>query len=378
MKNRKIKDHYPLGLVIASREVGIEIEMEGTHLQIAGNLIPSWRQTGDGSLRGEGIEYRFAQPFGRKRVLSKLQELLIGAKKTTKLVWNPSVRCGVHVHVNVQHMTHQEVLNFGALYLAVEAVLLNWCGDTRNGNLFCLDAQSAEGLAYQLIHAAKQENFDSIISEHFRYASINFSSLYKFGSLEFRAMETPDDIMKIDKWVKLLLAVRDASLSYGSPGDIVKDASAKGYKTFLKNIMGPLYSWVSCPEVEDLLLQGIRTTQDIAYLTPPAELRSSPQIFSGPRSWGRYQTRRDREMQEAMDSRPRNPRNQPATETMLRATAARPRDTEEEGGAGWQPRAQSVELPAPTWRPIPRRARVRESTPEAVTFDDISETVSGD
>ena len=377
MKNRKIKDHYPLNLVIASREVGIEIEMEGSNLQISHSLIPSWRQTGDGSLRGEGIEYRFAQPFGRKRVLSKLQELLIAANKTPSLKWNPSVRCGVHVHVNVQHMTHQEVLNFGALYLAVEAVLLNWCGDTRNGNLFCLDAQSAEGLAYQLIHAAKQENFDSIISEHFRYASINFSSLYKFGSLEFRAMETPADIMKIDKWVKLLLAVRDASLSYDSPGDIVKDASAKGYKTFLKNIMGPLYSWVSCPEVEDLLLQGIRTTQDIAYLAPPVELRASPQIFSGPRR-ERYQTRRNREMQEAMDSRSGRPRGQPPTETMLRAMAARPRDADEDAEPAAQPGGQSVELPALTWRPIPRPRRVREDTPEAVAFDDISETVSGD
>ena len=279
MDKSLIRDFYSLSLVEENKEVGIEIEMEGKGLTLDRNIIPSWEQTRDGSLRGEGIEYKFRTSVSSKKILPKLLELQDASKVAKKCKWSPSSRCGVHIHINCQHMNHDEVLNFACLYLLVESVLINWCEEERHGNLFCLDAVNAEGLTYQLIGAVRDGNFNRLMNDVFRYASLNFTSLSRFGSLEFRGLETPKNIRKINKWVKLLLRVKDVSKSFSNPMDMVVQSSSQGHNNFLRNIMGPYYSWVACEEQESLLVKGIRTVQDVAYLSIPEDLQAAPQQF---------------------------------------------------------------------------------------------------
>ena len=144
----------------------------------------------------------------------------------------PSDRCGVHVHINMQQMTKKQVLNFAILYYILEDVLINYCGNDREGNLFCLRAKDAEFIIKMLQVFAQRINsaghFGRLIYPEYKYSALNFSALPKFGSLEFRSLKTPANVTKIEEWIKILLCVKDASLTFDNPPDICEVFSSKG------------------------------------------------------------------------------------------------------------------------------------------------------
>ena len=122
------------------KEIGIEIEMEGQYLQIDPNK--EWGFKGDGSLRGrEAIEYITNGPIPREDVLKTLNDLLVhmakdrGYKDHPSLL-EPSDRCGVHIHINCQDLTFFQTFNYIFLYLLMEQVLVGYCGESREGNMF--------------------------------------------------------------------------------------------------------------------------------------------------------------------------------------------------------------------------------------------------
>lgn len=241
------------------REVGIEIEIEGRNLQVR---VPGWTRTEDGSLRGESAEYVLTKP-----VLAKDVKKLL-ARLETKLAENgalldPSDRCGVHIHINCQNMTCEQVIKFAILYLVVENILVKWCGEDREGNLFCLRAKDAEYLIQCMTSAVHNNDLSYIYSANVRYASINFNALGKFGSIEFRSLRTPKEFTRIIKWVDMLTAIKKASLQYEEARHIIEDVSMKEPDVFLRDIFGPLADELD--KNKNLLWDGVRRVQEVAY-----------------------------------------------------------------------------------------------------------------
>jgi hypothetical protein len=245
------------------REIGIEIEAEGKHLHFQ-ETIGYWNQTHDGSLRGHAIEYVLKQPCNREQVTKRLRYLkTLMSQQKGEII--PSDRAGVHVHVNCQHNTFWEVMNFACLYLILEHPMIRYCGPDREGNLFCLRAEDAEYLLEALCAAVEHESFNSLQVGALRYASINFTSLSKYGSLEFRGLRTPADIMAIKEWVDMLLLLKDAASRYQRPMEIIESMSGAGPKGFLAEIMGPYASKLRYKGYEKDLWQGVRLVQDVAF-----------------------------------------------------------------------------------------------------------------
>ena len=259
----KIKDIYSVPIQ-ASREVGIEIEMEGVHLLHASTH--HWKHTEDGSLRGESAEYVLRKPIKRNSVglvLAKLAKAL----KDNEAKLSPSERCGVHIHLNCQEMTLDEVFKFVILYLVFEDILVKFCGKDREGNLFCLRAKDAEGLIVALTRAAAEKSINYLQQTAFRYSSINLSALSKYGSIEFRSMRTPKDFGIIETWVKLLLKVKDAAERFKSSKDIIEIMSANGPKYLFDTVFGDMGEIISCPNMVFLIKEGVRRVQDLAYIS---------------------------------------------------------------------------------------------------------------
>jgi hypothetical protein len=239
-------------------EIGIEIEAEGQGFPGGGTY---WSIKGDGSLRGEACEYVLKHPASRadyQRHLTTLQ------KRWTdnRTQFNNSTRTSVHVHINVQELTITQVYTFICLYLVLENHLIEWCGEHRKGNLFCLRAKDAEFLLYTLEEAIRSGDYKKLDSNTLRYASINVRALYTYGSLEFRAMRGTSNIDLISHWIEILLAIKDASLTFENPQQIIEDFSAYGpiefhNKVFPNNIF-PLNDTFP-------LKEGIRQVQNIAY-----------------------------------------------------------------------------------------------------------------
>lgn len=262
----KVLEQFPHVKQYPGKEVGIEVEMEGRGCDPRFmNPINLWKITEDGSLRGEACEFVLKGPASRKdvpKVLKTLSEYI----KNNNITVNDSDRCGVHIHINVQDVTVQQCLNFILLYLVFENLLVKYCGEEREGNLFCLRAGDADMLLYQLNKCKTSENLQYLQSDQYRYASINISSLNKYGSLEFRPLKTPQDVLKIQTWVDMLLCVKDAAMAIEDSRDIVESFSKNGEYAFLNKVFGKYTDLLSFPDYKDMMIEGVRRVQDIAYV----------------------------------------------------------------------------------------------------------------
>lgn len=257
-----IREQY--GLRDAGKvDVGIEIEVEGKRLP---EVVPGgWRAHMDGSLRGESMEYVLHNPAPARKVEYYLNQLMECFEENESTI-NDSDNTGVHIHINCQWMTTEQVLKFACLYLMMEEILVSMCGKNRAGNLFCLRARDAEGLIYRLCEAKRAMNLNGLQSDLVRYSSLNMAALSKFGTLEFRAMRTPNDFRKLEEWINILITIRDASGMFDKIEDMVEGVSRQGAKRFLTLIFGQdKADQIWNHNCEDMLLRGVRLVQDIAY-----------------------------------------------------------------------------------------------------------------
>ncbi len=238
-------------------EVGIEIELEGHGVgQIESNNM--WMTEMDGSLRGESIELVLKAPAPRHLVpvrLKKMKEMVEGC------VIKDTGRAGIHIHVNIQELTPREYTQFLVLYLIFEEVLVDWCGNDRVGNLFCLRASDAN-YGLQIIRSIIQSwAFRDLDTDNIRYASVNLKATATYGSIEFRALRSTVDTDVIQTWVDILLNLKDEAKKYESPPDIVEELSVLGVEGFFNKILGDF----NIPFDHMQVMSGVRNAQYIAY-----------------------------------------------------------------------------------------------------------------
>jgi len=255
-------------------EVGIEIEVEGKNLQL--NPITYWVEKPDGSLRDyqgrpeyPGNEYVLSNPLSRESIPKALRYLGRKMKDAGSEV-HLSSRCSVHVHINCQTLSMKQIYQIICLYGIFEEALVEFSGEERVGNLFCLRAKDAEYWIRQLILALQSKDFDRVFDNDIRYTSCNTASLGKFGSLEFRSMRGTVDINLIQSWVDILLHIKDVALSYEDPAALMTDAiqSSKGMfgrKIFIDK--PELYSLIETDHIDQSIRNGIRVMRDVAFCT---------------------------------------------------------------------------------------------------------------
>lgn len=246
-------------------EIGVEIELEGIGFP---ETMPSyWVGKKEPSLR-HGWEYVLRQPATRDTLMAYLKYLNKRLVGVDDIKVKYSHRGSVHVHINCQSMTMLQVYNYLCLYMVLEDLMVQFAGEARVGNLFCLRAKDAENLVDELAKAVS--NNETIVFNdvnHIRYGSVNITALSKFGSLEFRALRATLDPELIHQWASMLLAIKDKAIVTPTPLDIVYAFSAQGPKKFVNDILGPdnAEMLIGAKPVDDMLWESIRLVQEIAY-----------------------------------------------------------------------------------------------------------------
>jgi len=220
----------------ANGDLGVEIEVEGLKLP---RIRHYWDEEFDGSLRGECKEYVLKKPSSFAGVVKALDHLDNAYKECGTEVYE-SVRAGVHVHVNVQELSTVQLFTFITAYIVLEDLLVNFCGEYREGNLFCLRVKDADYLQYILEKTAKDRDFSRFSSDILRYSSMNVVSLSKFGSLEFRAMRGTRDLGVIKNWAKVLLQLRNSACKFDNPIELVDWIANNSTESFLELFLGDL------------------------------------------------------------------------------------------------------------------------------------------
>ena len=265
---------------ISDRKYGVEIEVEGTRLPTS---LPSsvWRIESDSSLKTEeAYEYVTNGPMDLMGIRTALDILQQAYTKRETEVFD-SVRAGVHVHMNVQDWNIKELMTFSLCYYIVEDILLKWCGENREGNLFCLRTRDAEFVLFKVLETLKNRNLNILKNDIIRYSSLNYCSLFKYGTVEFRGMRGTGDLDAIYTWVKIIDELRETSQTFTDPVDVINSMSGDGEINFLHRLFPTHHELFNFPDMTKIIRNAARRVQMIAFGVDWDEISKPPvNIFS--------------------------------------------------------------------------------------------------
>lgn len=245
-------------------DFGIEVEAE---LGAPNTLsqLPSWDIKGDGSLQGYGVEFVCKQPVSRTSVENVMSEVLnvVGAAGSNPLI--PSVRAGIHIHINMQNYKVKDVIKMLSVYYSMETALIRSCGPSRSGNLFCLRAQDAPAM-FQLLGKGFLNNRQTLSSNQLRYSSINVTPLAKFGTLEFRALATTPGVGKVPFWCDVLLKIREYAVNLNSAFEVAERVSGMGSEYWVKDVLGDeIFNKINYPALAHDVYFDTQNAQHFMY-----------------------------------------------------------------------------------------------------------------
>lgn len=258
------------GLSPTIGEVGIEVEVECNNKIHNIPRTSGWATKRDGSLRGfQSAEYVLISPVPRTMYMGYIDALLKHFEKNGMIIDVDSERTGIHIHINVQELTMMQIINLLCIYYILEEMIVSFCREDRIGNVFSLRASDAKDLIqFMKTNLLVPENWLWLGDDRIRYSSLNLTSLRKFGSVEFRSLETTLSREKIETWTEMHLLIKDAAKKFAHPKTIVEGFSAAGPKRFAKSILQDYFKvFENLPNLNTMLYHGVRNAQEIAYNT---------------------------------------------------------------------------------------------------------------
>jgi hypothetical protein len=253
-------------------EIGLEIETESLQpYDYVKNLNNYWRYEPDGSLRNNGVEFIFRQPYTprSKEYVAAMASFEDQAKVTAFI---ESVYTSVHVHLNMNDKTLTELVNFICLYWLFEEALTEYCGDYRNGNLFCLKTSNAEASyrnVQDLVRAvdagAGGQFIARLDNNRFKYSGLNIVPLRNLGSVEVRTHPGCNDVRLIDRWVNILYMIYKKATTFGNPVEIINRLYGyKGKREFFELIFEEYAQYLNLDNLEAKMKNGIWYASSVA------------------------------------------------------------------------------------------------------------------
>lgn len=260
--------------VLPASFIGLEHEYEG----VLESTLPNhsfanfWAYHEEQSLKDHGAEYVFTDPLFGIDATNAL-EWLVSYAKASK--WKCTKRTGIHVHLDVRDLSVPQLAGLCILYGALERLLYRWIGDARDVSHFCIPLyRSDEALseACGIIRSALNDEKDDghtalLMADKFeRYAGFNLQALAKFGSLEFRQLQTTHDLTRIVDWVNIIMSLKAASFKLPtSDGATVRMIQRMGSRELLTYVFSPrLAAQLYTAESDEDLALGMFSARDIA------------------------------------------------------------------------------------------------------------------
>lgn len=231
-------------LIKSNTNLGVEVEIENSrvHREIYDDvheaLKPYWTLHTDNSLREGGIEFVFTKPLS-----------VLDAQKALDFLWKDQIippakvspRTGIHIHLDIRKLSLQKFRALCIFYALVEEPLFAWVGDNREQNSFCMPWYKADGdfLSIKEALASEKSKFISSTRQINRYAALNLNAVDRFGSLEFRHLQTTFDLDRVIIWINFILRLYNHAEAWeGGLFDILNRYSFLGEDEFLREVFG--------------------------------------------------------------------------------------------------------------------------------------------
>lgn len=246
-------------------DVGIEIEAEGKAMSIIDNKY--WRTEDDGSLRGqypdERAEFVLKKPIAFDEA-EKAIDSLVAFQEDAEFKF--SFRTSVHVHLNIQDMTHAQLCNLIYTYYLLEEPLLTFCGEGRKANRFCLRLRDAEAMV-PIIENIFRDTYGilGIPPDGYRYAALNLEAFRKYGSVEFRAMRGTLDKEVLLTWVNIIKSLKMFAMAAKNPKEIHDGFRQVGGKKFLYGVLNADADKVYTQGIEGFINESYSLSYDMPF-----------------------------------------------------------------------------------------------------------------
>ena len=160
---------------------------------------------------------------------------------------------------------------------------MNFCGEERKGNRFCLRLEDAEGAMDFLNHifSSGERSLKEIGQDQVRYAAINIEALRKYGSLEFRAMQGTVDVERITTWCTALYNIREFAMSQESPAAIFNMFAKLEAQAFSEKVLKEVTPVFVYPEMVKEIQRSFSLAIDLpfAYSASAGKRKKENQVF---------------------------------------------------------------------------------------------------
>lgn len=203
---------------------GVEIETEGIDYtkqggEVARKLTKApgkrWDAKEDGSLRGASAEFTSPPLWNDKQGLDQLRD---GIRAMRRAGARASIRCGGHIHVGCEDLTYKHLASLAEYWLAWQDAILAAHPVGAERSRYCRPWTS-DRTRYTRDWCARQTR-DSFHSLTDKYSALNFKTLARINTVEFRFWNGSVHAEEIAARVKLCTAI----VSYASrniPGVLV-------------------------------------------------------------------------------------------------------------------------------------------------------------
>ncbi len=194
------KPNLPLDIphIVPSKElIGIEVEIENVNVN-GGRLNQVWRTEADGSLRNNGMEFVTAPieaQYGPAALQNLLHEYL-----SQDCCFSP--RTSVHVHLNVQDLTPEKVVDLVLLYVTYERLFYRFTGRGRQKNIYCVPLVDTDLLSNFANKRLDRNGWS-------KYTGLNLLPVQSYGTVEFRHMHGTRDLHKLTVWINLITKLKE-------------------------------------------------------------------------------------------------------------------------------------------------------------------------
>lgn len=247
-------------------DIGIEIEAEMVSPFYDNNPFQKdWRIEEDGSLKQNGTEFVLRSPVKFWKVGDTIDKFKNSLKKSGAVI-NPSIRAGIHVHLNMQDSTIKDFYNLMLCYYPMETVLTRFCGESREGNLFCLRSRDALYIPEMIELSIRKQKLELLRTTNLRYAAFNVQSLFQYGSVEFRAFGTTPDLHNLKLWIEIIRRLKQYSKKVGNSWEILQKISGFGGRQWLVEVFGEnIVSQLEYDDMENDIMEDSRDIQDVCH-----------------------------------------------------------------------------------------------------------------
>ena len=260
--------------VMPECKVGIEIELEGVpnvrvRDRTEGRL---WKIVGDGSLRNDGAEFVSEPVYGQD-----INNALADFTKTLNDTHSEPVvssRTSVHVHMDVEDMSVEQLGLFLLLVTLFEKLLYTYCGYDRYDNIFCHPIEksiSTMSIISEIVTHKEDDPILDAVSGYHKYTGCNIKPILpdarkgdQGGHIEFRMHKGTYDTTRIKEWVNILMCLKKYSMEFEQkPEELLQHLSMRGLDETVQDIFGEYYNTVAYADMFEHMYDNMAVVQYI-------------------------------------------------------------------------------------------------------------------